>query len=107
MLYIIVMTQDQIKQITLKFKTAIEKKYPLVDMKLFGSSARGDRSKESDIDIMVRLAQVNRQIEEDVFNMAYDLELEHDCLIDVFVLSNDMGNNIPLVQTIEKEGITV
>ena len=101
------MTQDHIKHITRQLKLAIGRKYPLLEMKLFGSSARGDRSPESDIDLMVRLATVTREIEQDVFNMAYDLELEHDCLIDVFVLSKDMGSNIPLVQKIEQEGISV
>ena len=76
-------------------------------MKLFGSSARGDYSKSSDIDIMVKLPTVNRKIEEDLFNIAYDLELEHDCLIDVIVLSEGMESNIPLYQNIVKEGILI
>ena len=76
-------------------------------MKLFGSSARGDYSKSSDIDIMVKLPTVNRKIEEDLFNIAYDLELEHDCLIDVIVLSEGMESNIPLYQNIVKEGISI
>ena len=76
-------------------------------MKLFGSSARGDYSKSSDIDIMVKLPTVNREIEEALFDIAYDLELDHDCVIDVIVLSEDMENNIPLFQNIEKEGITI
>jgi predicted nucleotidyltransferase len=76
-------------------------------MRLFGSSARGDYSKSSDIDIMVKLPTVNREIEEALFDIAYELELEHDCLIDVIVLSEDMERIIPLNQNIEKEGIAI
>ena len=76
-------------------------------MKLFESCARGDYSKISDIDIMVKLPIVNRNIEEALFDIAYELELEHDCLIDVIVLSEGMENNIPLYQNIEKEGIAI
>ena len=99
--------EDKVELITKQFKQIIEKKYNILDVRLFGSSARGDYSKSSDIDIMVKLPEVNRKIEEDLFNIAYDLELEYDCLIDVIVFSEDMENKIPLYQNIEKEGIAI
>jgi len=58
-------------------------------MRLFGSSARGDRRADSDIDVFLVLTKVNRKIEEDLFDIAYDLELKYDCLIDLVVLSGD------------------
>ena len=99
--------KGKVDLIAKQFKQIIEKKYNILDMKLFGSSARGDYSKSSDIDIMVKLPTVNRKIEEDLFNIAYDLELEHDCLIDVIVFSEGMESNIPLYQNIVKEGISI
>ena len=76
-------------------------------MKLFGSFARGDYSKTSDIDLMVRLPKVDRNIEEDLFDIAYDLELEHDCVIDVIVLPQDIGDNIMIYRNIQKEGLAI
>jgi len=99
--------KDKVELISKQFKQAIEEKYNIVDMKLFGSSARGDFSKSSDIDIMVRLPKVDRTIEEELFDIAYDLELEYDCLIDVIVLPEDMIDSIPLYQNIEKEGVAI
>ncbi len=99
--------ENKIEKITTQFRQLVEKKYKVIEMKLFGSSARGDFSKNSDIDIMVKLPIVNRDIEEDLFDIAYDLELEHDCLIDVIVLSEKIGDNIPLYQNIEKESIVI
>ena len=99
--------EDNVGLITMRFRQIIEKKYNIIDMKLFGSSARGDYSKGSDIDIMVKLPIVNRNIEEELFDIAYDLELEYDCLIDVIVIPENMKNNIPLYQNIEKEGISI
>jgi predicted nucleotidyltransferase len=99
--------KDKVELISKQFKQSIEKKYKVVDMKLFGSSARGDFSKSSDIDIMVRLPKVDRAIEEELFDIAYDLELEYDCLIDVIVLPEDMIDSIPLYQNIEKEGVAI
>jgi predicted nucleotidyltransferase len=98
---------DKIKSVSRQFKQTVEKKYDIVDIKLFGSSARKEHSQSSDIDIMVKLPKVNRYIEEDLFDIAYDLELEHDCLIDVIVIPEELNHSIPLYQNIEKEGIAI
>lgn len=99
--------KDKIELITKKFKQTVEKKYNILDIKLFGSSARGDYLISSDIDILIKLPAVNREIEEELFDIAYDLELEYDCLIDIIVLSEGMENKIPLYQNIVKEGIPI
>lgn len=99
--------KNKIDKITEEFKRTVENKYNIIEMKLFGSSARGDLTEISDIDIMVKLPKVNRIIEEDLFSIAYDLELEYDCVIDVIVFPRNINNNIPLYQNIEKEGISI
>jgi len=99
--------KDKVAAITKQFRQAAEKKYNIIEMKLFGSFARGDYSKTSDIDLMVRLPKVDRNIEEDLFNIAYDLELEYDCVIDVIVLPQNFNNNILIYQNIQKEGIAI
>ncbi len=99
--------EGKIGLVVKQFRQKIENKYNILDMKLFGSSARGDFSKNSDVDIMIKLPFVNRSIEEDLFDMAYDLELEHDCLIDVIVLPENLEVSIPIYQKIEKEGVAI
>ena len=91
--------------ITKLFKERVEKKYKILDIKLFGSYARGDNTKDSDLDIMVKLDKVDRNIEEDLFNIAYDLELEYDCLIDILVIPENVSYSLPLYANIVKEGI--
>ena len=97
----------EIAEIIKHFRRAVEEKYDIVEMKLFGSFARGDYSTTSDIDLMVVLPEVDRSIEEDLFNIAYDLELKHDCVIDVIVLPKNFNVNIPVYRNIQKEGIAV
>jgi len=99
--------KDKVAAITKQFRQAVESKYNIIEMKLFGSFARGDYSKTSDIDLMVRLPKVDRNIEEDLFNIAYDLELEYDCVIGVIVLPQNFNNNIMIYQNIQKEGIAI
>jgi len=99
--------KDKVAAITKQFRQTVENKYNIIEMKLFGSFARGDYSKTSDIDLMVRLPKVDRNIEEDLFNIAYDLELEYDCVIDVIVLPQNFNNNIMIYRNIQKEGIAI
>jgi uncharacterized protein len=98
--------KDKVAAITKQFRQVIENKYNILEMKLFGSYARGDYSKTSDIDLMIRLPKVDRVIEEDLFDIAYDLELEYDCVIDVIALAQDFSN-LPIYQNIQKEGIAI
>ncbi len=97
----------RIQNITQEFKQKVLSRNQVADIKLFGSSARGDSSKQSDIDILVRLPEISRQIEEELFDIAYDLELKYDCLIDVIVLPKDATINIPIYSNIEREGVPI
>ena len=101
------MDNEKKYQIINKFKAAVEDKYSISAIKLFGSFARGDNTEISDIDIMVKLPIVNREIEEDLYNIAYDLELEYDCLLDIVLLPDDIGQHIPIYVNIEKEGVLI
>ncbi len=103
--------KKKIEQIVNELKDRISGKYSIKEMRVFGSSARGDRKPESDIDVFVHLSYVNRQIEEDLFNMAYDMELKHDCLIDIIVV-DDRGlsgiqGTAPIYEKIRSEGAVV
>ena len=103
--------KKRIEQIVGELKVRIAEKYSIKEMRVFGSSARGDRKPESDIDVLVHLFHVNRQIEEDLFDIAYDLELKHDCLIDIIVV-DDRGlsgvqGTAPIYEKIRAEGASV
>lgn len=101
----------EIRKIVEKLKKNISQKYNLQEMRLFGSSGRGNRRKESDIDIFIRLSEVNRKIEEDLFDTAYDFELKYGYTIDLFIFDNTINEGInayiPVYQNIRKEGILI
>ena len=50
---IIMYTLDEIKLILAKAKPELQKKYPLSELGVFGSYARGDADENSDIDVLV------------------------------------------------------
>jgi uncharacterized protein len=91
-----------------ELKHMITEKYPIVEMRLFGSNARGEATQDSDIDVFLQLLRTDRTIEEDVYDMAYELELKYDCLIDVILLSDSMvktySEQLPIYHSILQEG---
>ena len=101
----------KIQRVASDLKRAIASKYELLDFKVFGSTARDERRPDSDIDIFVLLPQVERHIEEDLFNIAYDIELEHDCLIDLIVFGMEEKDAIltktPFYRQVIEEGVGV
>jgi predicted nucleotidyltransferase len=103
--------KKKIEQIVSELKDRISGKYSVKEMRVFGSSARGDRRLESDIDVLVHLSYVDRQIEEELFDMAYDLELKYDCLIDMIVVDDSVlsgaQGTAPIYEKIRAEGAAV
>jgi predicted nucleotidyltransferase len=103
--------EKKIHKIVKELKFKINSKYKLNEFKVFGSSARGDRRKNSDIDIFILIPVASRQIEEDMFDIAYDLELKYDCLIDLIVFDDRFlaGQNasLPIYQKVMSEGLNV
>jgi len=106
-------TLNKTEQKALKeFKELLNKKYPkdIVSIKLFGSKARGDFHKESDVDVMVVLKNENKSKskKDDIADAAYDLLLKYEVDISPRVYSLkefNYLNNIPTVfmQIIRKE----
>jgi len=99
------------KKIVEELRERIADQYPIREIRVFGSSARGDTKKESDIDVWVCLPKLNREIEERLFDIAYDVELKYDCLIDLIAVSEqDLDGKIgtaPIQKNILSEGVAI
>jgi predicted nucleotidyltransferase len=84
-----------------------------VELRIFGSVARGDYREQSYVDILVVLpGSVNNAVEELVFDMAYDIELEYGLVFGTIVYSKDFWYSdraaaMPLYKNIQREGLFV
>ena len=84
----------------------------LKQMILYGSYARGDYGDNSDMDIMVLTELTDDriiQIEDEIFDAAYDIELEYGVPISVNIKNEkhfkNWVNSLPYYSNIQKEGI--
>ncbi|MEW5768219.1 MAG: nucleotidyltransferase domain-containing protein [bacterium] len=103
------------EQLALKrFRMAIEEALVgnLVEVKLFGSRARGDAWKDSDIDVLVIISSGNWHICDVVYGIATDILLETEVCISPKVINRKEYNHLynmgaPFIKNIIREGITV
>lgn len=99
------------KKIVEELRERISDRYPILQIRVFGSSARGNSGENSDIDVWVCLPELNRKIEEDLFDIAYDVELKYDCLIDLIAVSEeDLHGKFgitPIQRSILSEGVAL
>ncbi len=86
----------------------------LVDLRVFGSVARGTAEARSDIDVMVVVqpAEQRRELADQVIDIAFDLNVANDVYISPRVLTSEfLGHPVwkdtPFVRTVMREGIRI
>jgi len=97
-----------------KFKMRIEEVLSdnLVEMKLFGSRARGDARKDSDIDVLVIISSGDWRMCDVVYGIATDILLETNVCISPKVINRKEYNHLynigtPFIKHVVREGITI
>ncbi len=82
----------------------------LVELRLFGSRARGDAGADSDIDVLVVVTGDRVKAEDLAIDTAFDVNLAHDVYISPRVLTAEslrdpLWRTTLFVQTLEREGV--
>ena len=101
------------KQALKELIEALKKLYGnnLVRVILYGSKARGDATKDSDIDIMVVLKNYENWNEEfdKVFDIVYPINYEYNMLISVVIKKEEeyLTKKTPLLLNVRKEGVEI
>jgi predicted nucleotidyltransferase len=84
-----------------------------IEIILFGSAARGDYDKFSDVDILVLIpGEVDITCEERIFDMAFDVGLRYDIVFGIIVYSTEFWQTpramvMPIYENIKQEGISI
>ncbi|HUS71842.1 MAG TPA: nucleotidyltransferase domain-containing protein [Sedimentisphaerales bacterium] len=84
----------------------------LIELNLFGSKARGDDRPDSDLDVLVIVANDDCHIRQSVYNIATDILLQMDLCISPKIISKDKFNqlrkeNTSFIRNVSRDAITV
>ena len=103
--------EDNERKALIELKERLLKKYPEVEIILYGSKARGDFDKESDIDLLILVKSiVNSRLEEEITHITFDIELNYDVVFGKIIENKDfwsmpLAKAMPLHLNIDKEGV--
>jgi predicted nucleotidyltransferase len=84
----------------------------LIEVKLFGSKATGRDDPDSDIDVLVVVKESGVEVEDQVLDIAFEVNLKHEVyisprVIDPATLNDPVWKITPFLQAIAKEGISL
>jgi predicted nucleotidyltransferase len=93
-------------------KIGLYKRYELLDLKIYGSKAKGFDTPESDLDVMVVLKNLTPLIESEIDDLIFEINIENDCLITAIFFDQEELEVGPLAESpiykkISKEGIAL
>lgn len=94
-----------------ELKEKLLRRFPEIEIILYGSKARGDDQEFSDIDLLLIVdSQVNRHLKEEITEIKYELELKYDVIFGIIIENRNfwkspLANAMPLYWNIDREGI--
>jgi predicted nucleotidyltransferase len=93
-------------------KNGLYKRYELLDLKIYGSKAKGFDTPESDLDVMVVLKNLTPLIESEIDDLIFEINIENDCLITAIFFDQEeleVGplSESPIYKKITQEGIAL
>jgi uncharacterized protein len=95
-----------------RLKRLLEPKVTLVDIRIFGSCARGDDQADSDIDIFIEVETLTAQAKKAIRALSWQVGLEQGLVISPLIFSRDEieqspMKSSPIVANILREGVSV
>lgn len=93
-------------------KKELSSRFNLLDLRIFGSKARKEDTPESDIDIFIEIDNINSDIEAEIDDIVYKINLENDTFISTIIfgkkeIEEGPMSESPIYKVILKEGVPV
>ncbi|MBW1997537.1 MAG: nucleotidyltransferase domain-containing protein [Deltaproteobacteria bacterium] len=91
----------------------LKERFPVREVILFGSKARGDSSEESDIDLLLLTSEpLHWKMRHAIIEALFDVEMKHNVVISivvntVFDWNEGICTVLPIHEEIDREGVAV
>ena len=100
------------KNIALDLKQRLSQEIELVDIRAYGSRVSETNDEYSDLDIYVRVKNVNKKIKKKIYDIAWEVGFKNNIVISILIFSDNEILNSPLrsspiLKNIYKYGITI
>jgi len=104
--------KDRYYKIAQELKHKLSEDLSVVDMRIFGSCARGEDCYDSDIDVFIEVEQLTDQIKAKIREISWKIGLENEAVITSLIFSrNELEQSpmrsSPIVENIMREGISI
>ena len=93
-------------------KKDLSSRFNLVDLRIFGSKVRREDTPESDIDVFIEIDNINSDIESEIDDIVYKINLENDTFISTIIfgrkeIEEGPMSESPIYKVILKEGVPI
>ena len=98
------------RKIAREFQRRLEAAMPVLDMRIFGSRARGEATFNSDMDVFIEVEHLSPELHRRIEDIAWEVGFDLDCVITTIVVTRDQLEHgplgaSPLLLNIEREGV--
>ena len=104
--------QEKERKVIESFKNLVSQKVKILEIRVFGSRARGKATEDSDLDVFLVVDLLNHAIEKYISDCAWEAGFPEDIIIMPVTISIDTLRNSPIresvfIKNVYREGIAV
>ncbi len=106
------MLESEDRKIAAELKRRLARVLPVLDLRVFGSRARGEAAPDSDLDVFIKVEECTPEVRREIDEIAWEVGFEMDRIISTVVATPEQLEHgplgaSPLVSKIEREGVAV